>query len=90
MKIFVINLEKDIDRKLSIQGQLEKANLDAEFITGVYGRGLSDEQLKKICPDFNKIYLTLGEVGCSVSHLNVYKKMIDEDISISLILNNFS
>ncbi|PHM44705.1 glycosyltransferase family 25 protein [Xenorhabdus miraniensis] len=88
MKIFVINLEKDIDRKLSIQNQLEKVSLDAEFITGVYGRGLSDEQIKKICPDFNKIYLTLGEVGCSMSHLNVYKKIIDNNIPISLVLED--
>ncbi|PHM47180.1 glycosyltransferase family 25 protein [Xenorhabdus miraniensis] len=88
MKIFVINLEQDIDRKLSIQNQLEKVNLDAEFMTGVYGRELSDEQLKKICPDFNKIYLTLGEVGCSMSHLNVYKKIIDNNIPISLVLED--
>ncbi|MDC9614873.1 glycosyltransferase family 25 protein [Xenorhabdus khoisanae] len=88
MKVFVINLEKDVDRKLSIQTQLEELNLDAEFITGVYGRGLSDEQLKTICPNFNKIYLTLGEVGCSMSHLNVYKKMIDKNISIALILED--
>ncbi len=36
MKVFVINLKKDIDRKLSIQNQLGNINPDAEFITEIY------------------------------------------------------
>ncbi len=88
MKIFVINLEKDIDRKQSIQEQLQNADLEAEFITAVYRKKLTDEQLQDICPDFNKITLTLGEVGCSMSHLSIYKKMIDDNIPISLVLED--
>ncbi|MDE1496128.1 glycosyltransferase family 25 protein [Xenorhabdus bovienii] len=88
MKAFVINLEKDIERKKSMQEQLQEINLDAEFITAVYGKVLTDEQLHEICPDFDKIALTLGEVGCSMSHLNAYKKMIDDDIPIALVLED--
>ncbi|MDE9435338.1 glycosyltransferase family 25 protein [Xenorhabdus bovienii] len=88
MKSFVINLEKDIKRKQSIQKQLNSINLDAEFINAVYGKALSAEQLNKFCPDFNQISLTLGEVGCSLSHLDTYKKIIDGKTSIALILED--
>ncbi|WP_237386236.1 glycosyltransferase family 25 protein [Xenorhabdus sp. Sc-CR9] len=88
MKIFVINLEKDNDRRKSIQDQLQKVNLNAEFINAVYGKGLTNEQLHKACPDFDKISLTLGEVGCSMSHISIYKDMIDKNIPIALILED--
>lgn len=88
MKTFVINLKKDVERKKSIQEQLQKINLDAEFVTAVYGKELSKEQLWKYCPNFNEMTLTLGEVGCSLSHLNIYKRIIDNKIPLSLILED--
>lgn len=88
MKTFVINLEKDVERKKSIQKQLQEINLDAEFTTAVYGKELTDKQLNEVCPDFDKIALTLGEVGCSMSHLKIYKKMIDSNIPVALILED--
>jgi glycosyl transferase family 25 len=88
MKVFVINLEKDVERKTSLQEQLQYLNLEAEFIKAVYGKELTQTQLENSCPDFDSSALTLGEVGCSMSHINVYKKMIDENISIALVLED--
>ncbi|MEK9495338.1 glycosyltransferase family 25 protein [Photorhabdus sp. P32] len=88
MKIFVINLEKDVDRKKAIQEQLQKIDIDAEFINAVYGKELTTEQLQYACSNFDNISLTLGEVGCSMSHINVYKEMIDKNIPIALILED--
>ncbi|WP_340613788.1 glycosyltransferase family 25 protein [Xenorhabdus thailandensis] len=88
MKIFVINLEKDIERKKSIQEQLQNLKLDFEFINAIYGKNLNKEQLQETCPCFEKMTLTLGELGCSLSHLNAYKKIIDHQIPISLILED--
>ncbi|MBC8945999.1 MULTISPECIES: glycosyltransferase family 25 protein [Xenorhabdus] len=88
MKIFVINLEKDIERRKSMQEQLQKVNLSAEFITAVYGKELTNEQLINSCPDFDDLALTLGEVGCSMSHIKVYKRMLDSSIPVALVLED--
>ncbi|WP_416776576.1 glycosyltransferase family 25 protein [Xenorhabdus budapestensis] len=63
-------------------------NLSAEFITAVYGKELTNEQLLNSCPDFDDLALTLGEVGCSMSHINVYKRMIDSSIPVALVLED--
>lgn len=49
---------------------------------------LMNNSKKIFCPDFNKIYLTLSEVRCSMSHLNIYKKIIYNNIPISLLLED--
>lgn len=93
MKIFVINLEKDVDRRDSIKKQLDKLNLPYEIIPGVYGKNLSADELTI---DYNakkahRIHcrnLSLSEIGCALSHINLYKKIIEEQVSEALILED--
>ncbi|NDL01285.1 glycosyltransferase family 25 protein [Photorhabdus bodei] len=88
MKIFIVNLKKDIERKKSIQHQSEKLELDVEFIEAVNGRELSQDEIKLFCPDFHKSSMTLGELGCSLSHLKIYEKMVKENIQLALIMED--
>ncbi|WP_394803124.1 glycosyltransferase family 25 protein, partial [Campylobacter ureolyticus] len=48
MKIFVINLEKDSDKKEAFIKNFNKFNLDYEFIKAVYGKELSEYELDKL------------------------------------------
>lgn len=88
MNIFIVNLESSIDRKLVMDKQLSKYNANVEYIKAVDGRKLSQEELKRDVFMYPDIHLSLGEIGCSLSHLKIYQKMIDENISHALILED--
>ena len=88
MKTFIVNLERDTDKKQKILEQTEKLNLKAEIIPAVYGKNLSKEDLKNLVYDYPNCALSLGEIGCALSHLNIYNKMVKEDIPIAFILED--
>ena len=100
MKIYIINLEKDVDRKNRMISILEKAGVtNYEFIKAVDGSLLSSNE-KKSLVDFNKMTrlcreLTPSEIGCSLSHQLAYRKIIEENkeyrciiLEDDVILNN--
>ena len=93
MKIFVINLERDMDRRLSIQSQLNKFEIPFEFEKGVLGSAIPKEELAVIY-DKKKTFrnlcreLTKAEIGCAISHINVYKRIVEENIPYALILED--
>lgn len=88
MKIYIVNLEKDVERKASIKAQLDDLNLDYEFISAVYGKNLSQEEISRLSPDFEKTSLTLPELGCALSHINIYKRIVENNDSVALILED--
>jgi GR25 family glycosyltransferase involved in LPS biosynthesis len=84
MKIFVINLKKDKEKLNSILAQFKKYNItDFEIVEAVNGSELSNEELlekydeKRTKRVFRE--LSLPEIGCTLSHLAVYKKIIKEN-----------
>ncbi|MSN96843.1 glycosyltransferase family 25 protein [Campylobacter sp. FMV-PI01] len=88
MKIFVINLEKDTHKKEIFIKNFSKFNLEYEFIKGVYGKELSEDELNQKVYKHKDRFLAKGEIGCALSHLKIYKKMVDEDINHALILED--
>ena len=91
--IFVINLDKDFDKKDYMLELEKKNNLKFNFIEAVFGKELSKEELDKAyCPQkaLNALgrELSLGEIGCSLSHISIYKKMIEENIPLAIILED--
>lgn len=74
--IFIISL-KNSSRREIIAKHLRSLNLDFEFFDAVYGKELSEEELAKIDFDFypkehhSPKSLTLGEIGCAISHMNI-------------------
>ena len=92
IKIFVISLPDSTERQKSIKTQLDNNFLPFEFITAVDGKkltgldidGLYDlEKAKKIDRE-----LSPGELGCALSHKNVYKKMVENNIERAIILED--
>jgi len=88
MRIFVINLPHRTDKRAEILAQGEKYHLPLEIIEAVNGNALSDDELKKIVFDYPDCCMTKGVIGCALSHLKIYKKVIDENIPIALILED--
>lgn len=86
-------MEKDIDRKLHMINLLKKYTLDFELITAIEGKKLKDIDkyinLNKLkCIENINRELTPGEIGCILSHQLIYKKILDENITYALILED--
>lgn len=88
MKTFIINLEKDTERKKYIVSQCMTFNLDCTVIPAVDGRKLSEDDLNKLIDPEKSRGMTRGEIGCSLSHYNIYKKIVDDNIQHALILED--
>ena len=93
MDIFYINLDKDIERRTSMERQLKSLGLRYQRIPAVYGRELSEEVLLE-CYSRRKALrcqsreLTFAEIGCAMSHIHVYRKIIEQKLPYALILED--
>ena len=89
MKTFVISLERCHDRREHMKKILNEANIEFEFFNAIDGNK-SNLQLRK---DYNSIKSELSyghkmnsnEIAIFLSHINIYKKIVKENISKSLI-----
>jgi len=77
--IFVINLDRRRDRWFDVSQELDIHNIKAEKISAVDGKKL--EPIKKCS-------LLPGEIGASMSHSSVLKKMISEKWERILVLED--
>lgn len=88
MKIYVINLKKDVDRYKVVSGALEKLGLSWERVDAVQGSNVNREEHPEVFCGKEYIVrhnflskailkgsLTNGELGCAMSHLRVYHKL---------------
>ena len=91
--IFVINLERESKKRVRITSQLEKLGLSFTLVKAIEGKSLSEKEIDGVYSSQNAIQifkreLSLGEIGCALSHLSVYRKMVENEISIALILED--
>lgn len=85
---FIVNLKDNIDRRNRMKNQLNNSNFNYQFIEAVKGSDLTDEQIKSKVQDYPNCLLTKGEIGCALSHINIYQKMVDESIEYALVLED--
>ena len=91
MRTFVLNLEHNTERKKYMQDLLKDIPIDYEFFPAVYGKSITNiDQFydSKLAEKKAKRQLNVGEIGTAISHKNIYKKMIDENIEQALILED--
>ena len=73
-------------------GVLEALALEAEFVTAVDGRALTEEE--RSAYDRDRALRTYGvemmpsEIGCYLSHHRLYERMVRERIDVALILED--
>lgn len=93
--IFVINLDKSTERLTSISKQLSDLGLSFERVSAVNGKSLTAEEKQKIYNEKvneQKYYKQLndGEIGCYLSHLACYSKIVEQQLDYALILEDDS
>lgn len=94
-KIYVVNLKKDKDRKKNIINEIEKQNIkDYQIIDAINGNELNDMDLnnasykdKNLINPWN-IRMSPSQVGCALSHIKIYKKFIETEYNLALILED--
>ena len=90
--IFIISL-KNSPRREVISKRLSGLGLKFEFFDGVYGKDLSQDELDKVDLQYSLRYgfkkpMTLGEIGCSMSHIKLYEHMVKNNIQKAIILED--
>ena len=92
MKIFIVSLKDATQRRQNITKRMKDLGLSFEFFDAVDGRnGLSECYEPMI--DRNAIKRRLGgmsggEIACALSHALLYKKIVDENINNTIILED--
>jgi glycosyl transferase, family 25 len=90
-KTFVISLASAVERRNNIIRQLDDLGMSYELIDAIEGRNISPENNPDI--DWlwaleNKRWLPKGLLGCSLSHLAAYKKVVEQDLDFGLVLED--
>lgn len=94
IKTYIINLPKDRDRRESILAETGKLPcLDIEMIKAVYGKELTDEERNRLFDSVNYIRhygrsLLPGEIGCTLSHRECYRRLLESDCELALVLED--
>jgi len=93
LKTYVINMEKDVEKRLTITNQLQHLNnLQWELFKACEGKKLSEAEKSYLgYAAFKEKFGrrgTLPAFGCSVSHLRIYQDIINNHIPVALILED--
>jgi glycosyl transferase, family 25 len=92
--IFVINLEQDIMKKEHIQNHFREHGVENyTFIKAIDGRKLSGDELLEVYDEKKALEvhgrpLARGEIGCTLSHLECYKKIISQNLPGAFIFED--
>lgn len=93
MQTFLINLDKDKERLISVDAQLKRLCIAYERFPAVYAKEMPKEERDSKVNYFRfrcciGRHIWLGEIGCCLSHYSLYQRMIDENIPYACILED--
>lgn len=93
MRIFLINLDEDVGKLSSVDGQLGALGIGYERISGILGKTLPMNELHAAYDSFRWWCaigrpITAAEVGCALSHYSIYRRMVDENIPWAFIFED--
>jgi GR25 family glycosyltransferase involved in LPS biosynthesis len=95
MKLFVLSLKNSVERRKLMIDCLSSLKIEFEFIDAIVGtnvaldiieennRSIFTKGLDNFCSDLNS-----GEIGCSLSHLAIARRIIDEDYPYAVVLED--
>ncbi len=94
--LFVINLKRSRERRDRMEDRLGSLGLKHTFIEAVDGNELSDQDILEIQAKASSLQkkwpnrgpVLRGEIGCALSHLKVYEKVVNENLDYACILED--
>lgn len=89
MRTYIVNLARSPERRAHILAEARRLELDFEIVEGVDGRDLDSSDVEKVDPKFIRDDpFWAGVIGCSLSHLKVYSKVLESDAERALVLED--
>ncbi|MGO1376449.1 glycosyltransferase family 25 protein [Psychrobacter sp. FME13] len=92
MKVYVVNMDNRPDRWKHIVSQLTALGIEYTRVSAVDGKSLNVEEQKLF--DKRRFVLeqkkpsVLGEIGCAMSHRNIWKDIVRNEIKYALVLED--
>lgn len=86
--IYVINMDKDIERLNNIKKECNKNNIKFERFPGIDANKLSIKEKNKYVTNFCQKFCTNGMIGCGMSHIKIYEDVIKKNYNNVLILED--
>ncbi|XP_017208065.2 procollagen galactosyltransferase 2 [Danio rerio] len=95
-QVYLINLKRREDRRDRMLRSLEVLGIDVTLTDAVDGKAMNSTQLRtlgiEMLPGFKDPYsdrvLTKGEIGCFLSHYNIWKKVVELQQQQVLVLED--
>ena len=88
-KIFIINLDKDNERLKDSYKQLKHYNINNyERYPAINGNAATKYELNAYTTNIGKIIASRTMIGCGISHINIWKKIVREKINKCLIIED--
>ncbi|XP_046657992.1 glycosyltransferase 25 family member-like [Daphnia pulicaria] len=95
-EIFLINLERRPERRQRMEWSLNQLGLQHKLINAVDGKSLNDSYVAslgiRMLPNFADPYhhraMTMGEIGCFLSHYAIWQEIVDRQLSSSIIFED--
>lgn len=93
MKVFVINLDRCPDRLARVKARLDALGVPFERVAGVDEATLDPAERKRCVSEFlwwccSLRPITRGQVGCTLGHQKVYRKMLAEGLGHACVLED--
>jgi len=91
--IYVINLQRSVERRNFISKQLNKSSVDFKFIDAIDARNtpnIEEHALKNVTINLNNLEIPLprGHIACVLSHIKAYEEIIKQDHEFALIIED--
>ena len=95
-EVFMINLKRRTDRFQRMKYNFDMLGIDFTTVPAVDGRQMNQDYVEenkiKMLPEFSEPYhgrpLTMGEIGCFMSHYNIWKQIVESDLEKVLIFED--
>uniref|UniRef100_A0A8C9ZQH3 procollagen galactosyltransferase n=1 Tax=Sander lucioperca TaxID=283035 RepID=A0A8C9ZQH3_SANLU len=95
-EVFMINLQRRTDRRERMLRALYKQEIACKVIAAVDGKAMNISEVQAMgihmLPGYSDPYhgrpLTKGELGCFLSHYNVWKEIVERRLDTSLVIED--
>lgn len=89
-EVYVINLARDKERWNKVSQECARVGIIPKRVEAIYGKDLTEQQVKEVTTKSCFENCTRSMIGCWLSHLSVWRKMVSQGIQQALILEDDS
>ncbi|MBU3538169.1 glycosyltransferase family 25 protein [Polynucleobacter sp. UK-Gri1-W3] len=93
IKIFVISLQRSLDRRKQVEKEMQKISLPWEFLDAIDGSALTSNPVEYKPTKVKRLQgyeLTPNEIGCYLSHKEAWKRCVSENAPTLVLEDDFA